>query len=206
MSSAIQAVNNEVRPPKAWERQYNESRQAFEAFRVYRDIGPGRSIREASEVLGKQHRLLEKWSAKWNWLYRIQEWERDQDRVRVEADREAVAEMSRRQAQIAVTFQTKLLERLINVNTEELTAADLARWFEVSVKVERLARGLPADTVRQEISGPGGGSIDVSSRYTRLQEIMANPDLRKKLELLSTHMTEIESGNDDVIEVAANGQ
>jgi hypothetical protein len=168
-------------------------------------MGPGRTIREASEILGKQHRLLEKWSAKWGWLFRVQEWERDQDRVRIEADREAIVEMSRRQAQIAVTFQSKLLERLIDTNAEELSPGDLARWFEVSVKVERLARGLPADTVRQEISGPGGRPIDISSRYDRLQEVMANPDLRRRLELIAGEMQQNDE-DDAIIEIASNGK
>ena len=48
-----------------WERQFNESRKAFEAFCVYRDMGPARSGEKVARELSKSAQLIRRWSAKW---------------------------------------------------------------------------------------------------------------------------------------------
>lgn len=50
-------------------------------------------------------------------------------------------------AELAAAFLSRLAERLETINTEDLTPADIARWLEVGIKLERLSRGLPISRV-----------------------------------------------------------
>ena len=47
-----------------WFRLKGESRKAYEAFAVYRDLGAARSQAKAAERLGKSLELMKRWSAK----------------------------------------------------------------------------------------------------------------------------------------------
>lgn len=55
-----------------WQRQPNESDKAFEAFTAYRDLGPQRSIDKLRAVIPKNRALLGRWSAKFDWVARVQ--------------------------------------------------------------------------------------------------------------------------------------
>lgn len=70
---------------RAWERQEDESARAYEAFAVYRDMGPERSLAKVAEMVGKSTAQMEKWSRRHSWV----------DRTRALADRD---EMIRREA------------------------------------------------------------------------------------------------------------
>src|SRR5712692_9429432 len=56
----------------AFERQPRESAKAFEAFSVYLNMGPERSLAAVGQKLGKSKALLERWSAKFEWPGRVQ--------------------------------------------------------------------------------------------------------------------------------------
>ena len=184
-----------------WERQYGESRQAYAAFKEYRDLPPHqRTLAKAAEKYGRSVRLIERWSGQWQWMKRVAAFDLDQDRFKLQAERDAIIEMSRRQAQIALMFQTKLIQRLNDIDPGELEPTDLARWFEVATKVERLARGLPDQITREEITGAGGGPISIEEKYERLHLIMANPEARAALQSLQTSLKTIKP-----IPVEANG-
>ena len=68
-----------------WRRQSGESRQAYQAFEVYRDtpIRGGRSLRRTARKLGKSRQLLERWSVKWRWVERCDRYDFALDRLRV---------------------------------------------------------------------------------------------------------------------------
>ena len=46
-----------------WERQPGESAQAFEAFKIYRDLGLKRSNQEVCKQLSKSRQLISRWKA-----------------------------------------------------------------------------------------------------------------------------------------------
>lgn len=48
-------------------RQAGESNPAWEARRIYVNMGPTRSIRSVGQELGKSGSLISRWSARWGW-------------------------------------------------------------------------------------------------------------------------------------------
>jgi hypothetical protein len=83
-----------------WDRQKGESRQAFEAFGVYRDLGLHRSLVRTAQELGKNKALISRWSAKWRWVARVDAWDhevqrREDEEMLREAERKAVEEYLR---------------------------------------------------------------------------------------------------------------
>jgi hypothetical protein len=59
---------------RPWDRQPNESPQAFEAFAIYRDMSYQRSLAAAAWKLRKTKKLLERWSATHGWVKRVAAW------------------------------------------------------------------------------------------------------------------------------------
>ena len=147
-----------------WQRQKGESRQAFEAFTVYRDFGPTRSQEKVAKKLGKSNALMSRWSIKWNWVERAVSWDEELDRRNREAQAEARKEMAERHINESMMFQQKVLERLRELNPQELSPNDMARWFEIAVKVERLSRGETTENTKQDIQGQVEVKNDVAKR------------------------------------------
>ncbi|MCL6442556.1 MAG: hypothetical protein K6T83_03695 [Alicyclobacillus sp.] len=142
--------HDEVKP---WERQENESRQAFEAFATYRDMGAQRSIVKVARELGKSEALISRWSSTHEWVKRAEAYDAEMDRVFLKDQEKARRDMAERQARIAMMFQNKVVDRLRSLDPMELSPAELARWFDVAVKVERLARGESTDKTEVDLSG-----------------------------------------------------
>ena len=85
---------------EAWEPRPYERGRAFAAFRMYRDLGPERSllkvarpIAETSPERSEQGALaqLNAWSAKWGWVEPAAAWDDELDRL----DREEARELRR---------------------------------------------------------------------------------------------------------------
>lgn len=112
---ALEAGDNSSALPRAlaadvdpWERQPDESEQAWEAFQKYRDLGRERSLQKVANTLGKSRQLMERWSKRWSWNRRAYEYELLLDRrVRDETVRE-IGAMARRHAQQSQLFQAAL--------------------------------------------------------------------------------------------------
>jgi hypothetical protein len=99
-------------PPLPWERQPEESVQAWEAFRVHRDSiyesGPNgepakavRSNRETARRVGKQRGLMDRWALRHDWKGRVQAYDADLDRERRSILRAQAINATKQHAQIA---------------------------------------------------------------------------------------------------------
>lgn len=77
----LEPVTQEVPVPQPaerqpWDRREREPEKAYAAFVVFRDIGAGRTILEASRRQGKRsHRRHEQWSSTWSWKSRAAAWD-----------------------------------------------------------------------------------------------------------------------------------
>lgn len=143
--------------PEPWERRENETSKAYEAFCVYRDMGPDRSMRATAERLGKSQGLMEGWSAKHEWVNRASLWDDEQDRIEREiAQREqakAIKDMRKRHADIANAMLIKSAKALTRIPEDEISARDISRMVDVASKLERIARGDVGDVVESRDGG-----------------------------------------------------
>jgi len=139
-----------------WERQPGESTKAYAAFCVYRDLGTERSLEKAGQMLDKPRtrKWLGEWSAKYKWVERAKAYDDYVEKLKRKEKEKAIKEMAERQARIAMAFQEKIIERLQSIDPAELTPTELARWFDVAAKIERLNRGEPTEIGKQEVMLP----------------------------------------------------
>ena len=136
---------------KKWECLQDETSRQFKAFCIYRDMGVERSIgavaREWSES-GATSRLNE-WSRKHQWVERALNYDEHVDEIRRAKQEQEIVEMSARHVRIARNFD-KIDKRLQSINPNDLSPQDLARWYDTSVKIERISLGVPTENIKQE--------------------------------------------------------
>lgn len=151
-----------------WERGPREGPKPFQAFALYRDMGPDRTLTRVAAQLGKNRSLIERWSSAWEWRKRVAAYDTYLDRrLRLETERkmeEARAEMVDRHASIATAALHKVTQRIVGdpangveaVPVDALTLPELARVFEVFHKAERVSRGVPGEHTRSEVMNAPG--------------------------------------------------
>src|SRR5438046_2900864 len=154
--------------PLPFEQQPRESHKAFAAFSLYLSLGPQRSLAAVGQKLGKSKVVIERWSAKFGWLSRVQAHAAHMAIVEREAT-EAIAiaraaEWGKRQQEVRQE-EWELHADCIRAGKEALkrfyekgrgaTRGDIARILELASTLGRLASGLA--TNKTEITGEGGG-------------------------------------------------
>ena len=82
-----------------WDRQKGESARAFEAFLVYLQMGPERSVRAVAQKLSKSYTLAGRWSSTYHWVERCRAWDNYLQQEAKKAAATAVRNMNRRHAQ-----------------------------------------------------------------------------------------------------------
>lgn len=151
-----------VNAPEPWERQPEETTKAFEAFRVYRDLGSERSIAKAGKQLGKNRVTLEGWSSKFNWVERAAAWDAEQDRIARMEQIKAIKAMRNRHAGMAKAMIVKAGRALNRIPDDEIKASDISRMIEVAAKLERISRGDVGEVIEER---DGGQAVDPVQIY-----------------------------------------
>lgn len=167
-------ANKKIQP---FERQEGETTKAFEAFAKYRDLGLERSIRKVARELSKSDTIIKRWSSKWDWVERVKAYDMEMDRQALIQEEKKRKDMAKRHANLATVFQQKVLERLKAINPAELSTSDLVRWFEISVKIERLSRGESTDITSLE----HGGEVNQKHEHSVEEEIQKYADMYDRI-------------------------
>lgn len=135
-----------------------------EAFAMYRDFGPDRSLRAVAQALGKSAGLIERWSQDDGWRVRVAAWDSECDRQRQEAakqERERLAKKHARAIESTITVlmqpAVKLADAIENGDQEFLkdldpiTLANLAaqagKQLPALVAASRLVHGASTSNV-----------------------------------------------------------
>lgn len=126
-----------------WQKQPSESREAYQAFRLYKDQGIGRSIARVVSELNKSKALIWRWSAKHDWQDRVDAWDAEQDRLVAAKHRERAVETQTAQLDEAGEFRTKAITALRTLDINDMRPADIIKMFEMAVSVERSILGEP---------------------------------------------------------------
>lgn len=156
--------------PMPWERQKGESRQAFQAFAIYRDMQPKRSIRTVAAQLDKSTSLIARWSSKWFWQLRCRAWDEQVDEKRRLAQIELIEKMAERHAStvgMALSVLTLPVREAVKRFQEDPQLLEMmeledvvklailcSRNIPTLIQSERLARGAPTDI--SEVTHQGG--------------------------------------------------
>ena len=169
-----------------FEQQSKESAKAFAAFSLYLGMGPERSLDAVRRKCGKSARLIERWSAKFDWPARVQA----HGAHLAVAEREATEVIARSKGVEWAKRQQEHREEEWRVRSEllEMGREAIARWkkaparcgslegiarlLELASKLGRLASGMATDTT--EVTG----EVDVNFRMeieAAIKKVYAEP-------------------------------
>ncbi len=134
-----------------WLKQPGETALSYEAFCKFRDLGPRRSLRQATKAAYDLDELpsnnssklwvVKKWSAKFDWVERAWAYDAHIDRMSRIEQVETAKLMVRRHAAVATVAIAKAGERINAINPAQLTPREAAALLDLGVKIERTARG-----------------------------------------------------------------
>lgn len=190
---------------KPYERQPNEPDRAWAAFVVYRDLGlEERSLVKAAGVIRKRtggegsldskQNQLERWSFKYQWRFRCEEWDRVIDDRRRRVLLTDVDRMRERHINVArnlqVFGQRELTKLLRESQVEEKVVVGVNAILSAindGVELERKSMGQPTSIVESQVT--------MEDRREALQKLVSDPDARAALELLNEKLDESQSGN-----------
>lgn len=154
-----------------WERQPDESAKAHARFSTYRDTKPSeRSYRQVAESYGCSAVTIEKQAAAHHWQDRVAAFDAAEQATRRARIRERDEELCRAQmdiARVASVIAVKSVKHIAESN-EPLDPNTLPRWIEMIERLRRIALDEPDQII--EITGAGGGPLQVEGRFEGLTE------------------------------------
>jgi hypothetical protein len=184
-----------------WERQEpHESELMYSRFLVYRDLGPETDrLRQTLEVLTStgdklSYQSIRDYSSAFRWSARAAAW----DRYRTQADRSRMIKLRREaiddQRRTARALRLQALAALHAMNVEDLSPADVARFVELSFKIEK--------SVFDEFSETSVVNADAAENVDVTDIAAWSPaERRRRLELLRDELTKraVRAADDDEV-------
>jgi hypothetical protein len=146
-----------------WERLPEETSKQYEAFCIYRDLGPSRSLekcgKEMAEI-GQQSyhpKYIRSLSSKHNWVSRAMSYDNYLEKLIREENELAIQEMVRRHAEESKEIQTAIKSLKEDPEIKNLTPKEKAYFFDAlsrsyanMARFERLSRGVPTENIKRE--------------------------------------------------------
>jgi hypothetical protein len=159
MSQVIESTRH-----RPCDRLTGESTAAFGAFCCYRDMGTERSLVKVGQQLGKSRALMERWSAAWNWVGRVWEFDvAEAERTREQLSRDRLT-MRRRQARLGLALQSvasyglrELQQKVERGEPLGLTVEEIVNLMRIGAELERRAVGEEKDSQFTKIVVTFGG-------------------------------------------------
>ena len=154
--------------PEPWEQQPGESNRWYARFERFRLAGPSRSllgaVNTARQESGKRstRSVSQAWAKaarQWRWRERAEAWDAHVRRQARADHARQIEEMNQRQVQEARGLQCAAIGRLKSLNLEQLSPAEVRRFFVAAAKLERTALGEPQTIEEQRHTGAGGGAV-----------------------------------------------
>ena len=145
----------------SWDRQKSETQKAFNAFGLYRDLGYTRSMQKVAQMYAKETgrkentilTQLKRWSTKYEWVKRTEDYDVEQDRLYQIDNKEKIKQMRERHLTFEVVKQTKGFDKIRNLTVDELDARDALALLDSGIKGERVLHGEPESTLGIQAGG-----------------------------------------------------
>lgn len=122
---------------RAWDRLPHETPRAYDAFRRFRELGPGRNLRALVEATGAKFQTVRSWSDNHRWYERAVAWD---DEVHMLDDRErldALRRMHETHQKVGRALQAKALDAINLLDPAAIPAYAAARLMELGTRLER---------------------------------------------------------------------
>lgn len=120
-----------------WHRTPKETAQSYGGFRVFRDLGPKRSIAAVVTEYGITDTTCRRWAKNFNWVDRATAWDDHTAALVDEARLSAFREMKDTHTKLAKIAMTKALEALQRIKVEHMPSGTAVRLLEFAVKLDR---------------------------------------------------------------------
>lgn len=157
-----------------WDRQPSESARAFAAFCVYRDDGPGRSLRGVVDKTGTKLAQIGVLSRRYRWVSRVEAYDAHMARLEQAAREQALEaeaqkwaqrrlEQREREWETAKTLQERAMQMLAHPMTRTKTEdgksvivpagwwmRDIPAFVDLASKLARLASEMETDRQKHE--------------------------------------------------------
>ena len=150
-----------------WERLPTETGRAYAAFREYRDAGVRRSQADATAT---SLRTAKRWALQHCWAARATAWDDEINRLEDQERLDALRTMHGNHSRAARALQGFAMRALQELETQQVTAADIARLFELGARLERLTLSQSVEELQGRT--PQGASDDP---WTRIANELAAP-------------------------------
>jgi hypothetical protein len=126
-----------------WERQADEGAKPYEAFKIFLDAGSRRSAAAVGRQLGISATLIHRWSSRFDWIERAEQFDRWGDQLRLERNIREAIEMGQRHAEIAKMALEKCRVAIRRLDPAKIKNPALARLLGEASRMEFRARGEP---------------------------------------------------------------
>jgi hypothetical protein len=127
-TTALQPILDGIEP---WSKQAGESRQAWEAWLVFRDLGFHATNAEVSRRLSKSIALINRWSSRWGWRARMSAWLQHVDQDREEKAKADILAMRTRYAD-AGRYKAELGVRALVIHSKKLALEEAKKIEEAN--------------------------------------------------------------------------
>ena len=127
---------------KPWERQKGETEKAYEAFVLFRDAGPGRTLIAVARELHKSYTLIRRWNDTWNWSERVRLYDVDVEKAACAQAVKDRKDMIARHTKLALDVQKKAEEALKALKVSDMAPKDIKEYIKMATDLERLNRDI----------------------------------------------------------------
>lgn len=158
---SVEEISGDTR--STWDRLDGESTGDYALFKGYLDMGQKRSVRGLAERIAVGRDKLQMLCVRNSWVLRATDFDNDVTRrALAELEGEGI-EMRGRHAEAAKEIMAKAMEAVKNLDPRFLIPRDIPVWIDVASKLERSSRGVQEAAKRVELTGAGGGPIEVAN-------------------------------------------
>lgn len=179
-----------------WEQQPNEGDRAFAAARRYFKIGIDRSLEKVSQGLGKSKAIVERWSARHNWVIRARAFDAYLNNLELDMMESEVKDSARKWAarrvellELEWAVRGELLERAeamlkfplarqtvsqdgqtIIIEPSRWHAGTILQYFELASRLGRLSVGEVTARMAANVSSQVKAEKETELDYSKLTE------------------------------------
>lgn len=149
--ASVATVDNEP-----WNKMRGETARAYAAFLSYKALpARDRSLKKAviahyGGFSASKLRQYQTWSALHMWVDRASQWDQYIETQSTVAKLEQIKQMQGQHLNIAQALVTMAVKRLKNMSDLELTPADMLRFLDDGIRIQRLSLGEP-DSIQASI-------------------------------------------------------